>query len=104
MVLDTDLFSTAIYGPHYYGELEPWIEREAIRRKGDLYLLMDIDVPWIADPLRDRGEQREHMHALFRAMLERHGLNHVTISGSWAERNERAIAAVTALQRARLSN
>ena len=27
IVLDTDLFSTVVYGRHYYGSLEPWIER-----------------------------------------------------------------------------
>ncbi len=91
MVLDTDLFSTAVYGREYYGELAPWIEREAMRRRGDLYLLMNIDVPWVADPRRDRGDRREEMDELFRAMLEKHGLTYVTISGSWRERRDRAV-------------
>ena len=94
MVLDTDLFSTVVYGPHYYGTLQPWIERAALERRGDLYLLLDIDVPWVPDAIRDRGEQRADMHELFRAMLERYGLPFVTIGGSWGERYERAIVAV----------
>jgi NadR type nicotinamide-nucleotide adenylyltransferase len=100
MVLDTDLFSTAVYGPEYYGELAPWIEREALHRRGDLYLLMDIDVPWVPDPRRDRGHRRHEVHALFRAILEKHGLAYVTISGSWDDRRERAVAACEAAGRA----
>ena len=94
MLLDTDLFSTVVYGNHYYGAIASWIERVAVERRGDLYLLMDIDVPWIADPIRDRGGQRAEMHDLFRSVLERHGLPFVTISGSWGERFERAARAV----------
>ena len=96
LVLDTDLFSTVVYGPHYYGMLAPWIERMAIERRGDLYLLMDIDVPWSADAIRDRGAQRPEMHALFTGMLERYRLPFVTISGGWAERFDRAVMAIAA--------
>jgi NadR type nicotinamide-nucleotide adenylyltransferase len=94
LFLDTDLFSTVVYGSHYYGALQPWIERMALERRGDLYLLMDIDVPWVADPIRDRGGQRSEMHALFRGVLERHRLRHVTIGGAWSERLDRAVQAV----------
>ena len=94
LVLDTDLFSTVVYGPHYYGTLEPWIERAALARRGDLYLLLDIDVPWVPDAIRDRGEQRAHMHGLFRGMLERYGLPFVTIGGGWTDRLTRAVEAV----------
>ena len=94
LFLDTDLFSTVVYGEHYYGAIEPWIERVARERRGDLYLLLDIDVPWVADPQRDRGDRREEMHGLFRSALERGGARWITIGGSRAERFERAIAAV----------
>jgi NadR type nicotinamide-nucleotide adenylyltransferase len=97
MVLDTDLFSTVVYGPHYYGTLQPWIERAALERRGDLYLLLDIDVPWVPDAIRDRGQHRAHMHSLFRGMLERYGLPFVTIGGRWGERYERAVVEVERL-------
>ena len=99
--LDTDLFSTAVYGRHYYGTLRPWIEQVALERRGDLYLLMDIDVAWVSDPIRDRGTQREEMHALFRGILDRHGLRYITIGGGWAERLERAVQGVEEQERIR---
>ena len=94
LFLDTDLFSTVVYGTHYYGSIEPWIERVARERRADLYLLLDIDVPWVPDPQRDRGDRRAEMHGLFRSALERSGARYVTISGSWAQRFDRAVVAV----------
>lgn len=96
LFLDTDLFSTVVYGGHYYGSIDPWIERVARERRGHLYLLLDIDVPWVPDPQRDRPDRREEIHELFRATLERNGARVVTIGGSWTERLERAVAAVEA--------
>ena len=40
LILDTDLFSTVVYGEHYYGAIDPWIERVARERRADLYLLL----------------------------------------------------------------
>jgi len=96
-LLDTDLVSTTVYARHYYGSCPAWIDRAARERRGDLYLLCDIDVPWVADPARDRPHERAHMHGLFVAALEALGAQYVTIGGSWAERRELAIAAVSSL-------
>src|SRR3954469_19325971 len=49
LILDTDLLSTVIYARHYYGAAPPWVEEEERTRRADLYLLCDVDVPWIAD-------------------------------------------------------
>ena len=96
IILDTDLFSTVIYACHYYGSCPEWIERAAHERRGDLYLLLDVDAPWTADPQRDRGERREGMHTLFRDALEAAGARVVIIRGGWEERRTRAIEAIDA--------
>jgi len=94
LILDTDLLSAVVYNHHYYGDCPAWIEEESRRRAGDLYLLTDLDAPWIPDRLRDRGERREEMHALFRSALSRRAVNWVPISGSWEVRRKRAVEAV----------
>jgi NadR type nicotinamide-nucleotide adenylyltransferase len=93
VILDTDLFSTVIYARHYYGSCPEWIERAARARRGDLYLLMDIDIPWTPDAQRDRGDRREEMHALFRRTLP----DALLIGGDWGERRRRAIEAIDPL-------
>lgn len=97
LVLDTDLVSTVVYARHYYGSCPPWIEAAARARLGDLYLLCDVDVPWVADAQRDRPHLRSHMHGSFSATLASLGARVVLIRGSWADRQAAAIAAVDAL-------
>jgi NadR type nicotinamide-nucleotide adenylyltransferase len=95
--LDTDLVSTVVYCEHYYGRCPVWIQQRAAERAGDLYLLMNIDVPWVPDPARDRGDRREEMHALFRDRLEAMHLPYVEIGGDWDQRLAAAVKAVDAL-------
>ena len=97
VILDTDLLSTVVYARHYYGACPAWIEQAARDRRADLYLLCDIDVPWVADRARDRPHLREHMHALFIEALEALGARYVTIRGSWDARFATAVAAVDAI-------
>ena len=94
---DTDLVSTVVYARHYYGNCPAWIETAARDRLGDLYLLCDIDVPWIPDGVRDVPHQRAHMHALFVAGLSAFGANVAVISGPWAERFRAAVDACRTL-------
>lgn len=97
VVLDTDLVSTVVYARHYYGACPPWIERAALERRADLYLLCDVDVPWVADPARDRPHRRDDMHAAFATTLDAFGVRYITIRGTWDERLATAVAAVTAV-------
>jgi NadR type nicotinamide-nucleotide adenylyltransferase len=91
VILDTDLVSTVVYCEHYFGRCPEWITEEARKRAGDLYLLLKPDIPWVPDGIRDRGERREEMHALFAAKLREFGLEFVEIGGSRAERLALAI-------------
>ena len=95
--IDTDLVSTVVYCDHYYGRCPAWIAEAAVARAADLYLLMNIDVPWVADPARDRGDRRPEMHALFRHRLEALHLPYVEIGGNWEQRLAAAVRAVDAL-------
>ena len=97
LILDTDLVSTVVYSRHYYGNCPAWVERAARERLADLYLLHHPDVPWLADPARDRGHLRENVHDLFRQGLGALGARVVDIRGGWAERRERAARAIDEL-------
>ena len=96
LVLDTDLVSTGVYSRHYYGVVPPWIARAERGRRADLYLLCDVDVPWLPDGVRDRPLDREEMFERFRLALARRRANVVRIRGDWATRWEAARNAVQA--------
>lgn len=90
VVLDTDLISTVVYARHYYGSCPAWIENEARRRRADLYLLLDTDVSWQADPARDAGgEEREDLFDAFRAALDEFEARWEIVSGGWEARWEK---------------
>jgi NadR type nicotinamide-nucleotide adenylyltransferase len=97
IVLDTDLVSTAIYSQHYYGIVPPEVDTLERRRRADLYLLCNVDVPWVPDGIRDRPANRREMLELFRAALDARGLRWTMISGSWQGRWQTAVNAVEAL-------
>lgn len=86
LVLDTDLLSTVIYARYYYGAVPPWIEDVERARRADLYLLCDVDVPWVADGVRDQPTERSAMFDRFRTALAERDARVVVVRGDWAAR------------------
>lgn len=97
LIHDTDLLSTVVYCNHYFGACPQWIEEAARERRPNLYLLPGIDVPWIPDGIRDRGDRREEMHELFLEAVVASGAPYVLIEGAWEDRWRRAVESVDAL-------
>jgi NadR type nicotinamide-nucleotide adenylyltransferase len=95
-IFDTDLLSTVVYSRHHFGAVPKWVEDAARRRLADFYVFLDIDVPWIWDPVRDSGQTREALHEDFRRALEEFGARYALISGNWDERLLRSIDAIGA--------
>ncbi|HVZ49034.1 MAG TPA: ATP-binding protein [Gemmatimonadaceae bacterium] len=96
VVYDTDLLSTVAYSRHYYGTSSAWLEAEARARRADLYLLCAPDIPWTADGVRDRPEDREAMFAHFGAVLREFGAAVTVVRGTGEARVAAALAAVHA--------
>jgi NadR type nicotinamide-nucleotide adenylyltransferase len=94
IVQDTDLLSTVVYCQHYFGRCPAWIEETAASRRPNLYLLCEIDVPWVADGVRDRGDRREEMQALFRDEVRASGVRSVALIGDRAARLSLAVSAI----------
>ena len=98
VLLDTDLVSTMVYSRHYYGDCPRWIEDEAARRLGDLYLLHHVDVEWVPDGhQREQPERREELLGRFRGALLALGAAAADVKGPWDERRRRAVAAIDGL-------
>jgi NadR type nicotinamide-nucleotide adenylyltransferase len=97
LILDTDLLSTVIYAHHYYGAAPPWIMEAERARRADLYLLCDVDVPWIADGVRDRPTGRGAMFDRFHCALTQRAADFVVVRGDWDARWPLALAAAERL-------
>jgi HTH-type transcriptional regulator, transcriptional repressor of NAD biosynthesis genes len=96
IVFDTDAVMTAVWSDILLGQRPADLDR--IDDPADLYLLCDIDVPFVADDIRYFPDPttRTRMLAQTRAELERRGLPFVTITGSRYVRLKTAVDAITA--------
>ena len=96
VIADTDALMTAAWHRMLFGTVPDTLMRFP---KADLYLLFDKDVPWVDDGTRFFGtaERRAAFDAASRDMLDRAGVRWLSVSGDWAARQAKAIAAIEML-------
>jgi HTH-type transcriptional regulator, transcriptional repressor of NAD biosynthesis genes len=85
---DTDIITTQIYSQYYLNIIPEVLYSLEKETRYDHYFLMDIDVPWVADGLRDLGHKRDEMFAIFKQALERRGVTYTIVRGDFQERLE----------------
>lgn len=91
---DTSLFELMVYSHWYYGDCPAALEQAALAHHYDLILLTEVDIPWVADDLRDSPHQRDEISAYFASQLSKHQKPFQRISG---DRKERVRQVVTQL-------
>lgn len=96
LILDTDPLMTAVWAEMLFGERDAWFE--CFDRTADLYLLLDIDLPWQDDGTRffEGAEDRQRFFELSRAELERRRVPWALVSGMGKARMSNALAAIEA--------
>ena len=68
---DTEMLVIKIWYEHFYGKLDLALKKAWEQQHFDLYLLMDIDLPWEYDLQREHPEKREYFFNLFKEELEK---------------------------------
>ncbi|MCF8366867.1 MAG: ATP-binding protein [Bacteroidales bacterium] len=94
---DTELLVTKIWCEVTFKQCHPWIMEELKKQDHHLYLLMDTDLPWEYDPLREHPEQRKFLFDLYVNELERLGFNYRVVRGKDDERLKNAVKSVEEL-------
>ena len=90
--------TTATYSKLYFKNYcDPILDKYSKLNEYDLYLLMDIDIPWVKDDLRDRPNDRKVFFNTFKKALEINNKNYFIISGSYQKRKQKAIELVNNL-------
>lgn len=91
--IDTDMYVMKVWSEFVFNKCDNWILNRIAERKYDLYLLCDIDLPWIADPLREYPEKRirERLYRFYKDLMVNQSLPWYNISGVNNERLETAI-------------
>lgn len=97
LICDTDLITTSIYSRHYFGSCPDEVMQKAAEREYALYLLLEVDVPWVEDWQRPDPENREFFYDWFKRELEARKRRYVVIAGSYEDRFEKAVRAIDEL-------
>lgn len=91
---DTDALTTLMWSDWLFQHRDAWIEALASLRQYDLYLLADVDVPWVADDQRYFPEERRKFFDYCAQQLRAYGRDFVVVKGDWEQRFNTAKDAV----------
>lgn len=91
LICDTTILTVKIWCDHLFGDTPALVKSTIATRPYDFYLLMDIDLPWEDDPLRDFPDQREHFRAVWEQGLQALEANYMVVSGQGEERLQRGV-------------
>jgi len=100
LFIDTDQYVMKVWCEFVFGKCHQWVLDQITKRKYDLYLLCNIDLPWIHDPLREYPDlaPRLELYAIYKNLLTNQSVPWVEISGNYDDRLQKAIQAVNDLQ------
>ena len=94
LICDTTFITVKIWSDHIFGSAPKEVTDALAQHHYDLYLLLDIDMPWQDDPLRDFPTLREHFMEVWHQELKAINANYVVISGTGQQRYNSAVAAI----------
>jgi NadR type nicotinamide-nucleotide adenylyltransferase len=97
LICDTNLYVIKVWSEFKFGNCDPEILQYIASRKYDLYLLTNIDLPWIADPQREHPEKREALYAIYVEEMKNQFIPCVEISGKDDVRRRQAVDAIEKL-------
>ena len=100
--IDTDMYVLRVWCEYVFGQCHTWILERIAERKYDHYLLCNIDLPWVKDPLREYPdlETRQRLFHIYRDIMINQSVPWTEISGNYEERLQKAIATIDKLQQA----
>lgn len=96
LFVDTDMYVMKVWCEFVFGQCHRFILEEIVKRKYDLYLLCNIDLPWTKDQLREYPDlhPRRVLYNMYKDLMVNQPIPWVDISGGNEERLEKAIKAV----------
>ena len=96
LFIDTDMYVMKVWSEFVFNKCHPFILQQIVERKYDLYLLCNVDLPWVADELREYPdlETRKKLYSIYKDIMINQPAPWKEISGSNEERLQNAIKAV----------
>lgn len=94
--IDTDMYVMKVWCEFVFDKCHHWILNRIAERNYDLYLLCNVDMPWVKDELREYPDlpNRQKLYCHYKDLMVNQNVPWVDISGNYEERIAKAIAAV----------
>ena len=99
--IDTNMYVMKVWYEYVFGRCEYFVLDEIAARDYNLYLLCNIDLPWVEEPMREYPDEqpRKELYNIYKDLLINQTTPWVEISGNYEERLQKAIDAVENLVR-----
>jgi NadR type nicotinamide-nucleotide adenylyltransferase len=99
LFIDTNLYVMKVWCEFVYGKCHQWILDEIPRRRYDLYLLCNIDLPWEYQEMREYPDldSRARLFNMYKDILVNQPVPWTTISGNDQQRKHSAIAFIDSM-------
>jgi NadR type nicotinamide-nucleotide adenylyltransferase len=81
IICDTTFVTVKIWSDEIFGGTPQIVIDALAARSYDYYVLLDIDLPWQEDPLRDFPNMREHFMKIWHKELQALNANYVVVGG-----------------------
>ncbi len=96
LFIDTNMYVMKVWCEYVFGKCHQFILDEIASGKYDLYLLCNIDLPWVKDELREYPDEqaRKELYNIYKDILISQQTPWVEITGSNEERLQNAIDAI----------
>ncbi len=96
LFIDTDMYVMKVWNEFVFDKCHSWIIDQIITRKYDLYLLCNVDLPWVKDELREYPDlpTRKKLYLIYKDIMINQQTPWVDISGNYEDRLQKAIQAV----------
>lgn len=99
LFIDTDMYVMKVWCEFVFDKCHHWILNTIVERKYDLYLLCNVDLPWVEDELREYPDlaNREKLYHHYKDIMLNQQVPWVDINGNYEERLQKAMNAVNGI-------
>lgn len=99
LFIDTEMYVMKVWCEFVFNNCHPFVLKQIAKRKYDLYLLCNVDLPWIKDELREYPdlETRRKIYSIYKDIVINQSVPWIDISGNYEERFKKAVNAVNDL-------
>ncbi len=96
LFIDTDMYVMKVWCEFVFEKCHHWILNRIAERKYDLYLLCNVDLPWVKDELREYPDlaSRQKLYHYYKDIMVNQNVPWIDINGNHEQRLQKAIRAV----------